>query len=52
MIKVPENRTVYIRGKKFVEGETLPGGVFIEFEKKPVKKTEKQSEFFNEKESD
>ena len=44
-MKVPSNKTVYIRSRKYVEGEELPGGVYIEIDDKPVKKqSEKKSD--------
>jgi len=31
MMKVPANKTVYIKSRKYVEGQELPGGVYIDF---------------------
>ena len=41
---VPMNKTVYIKSRKYVEGQELPGGVYIEFDNKPVKKSDKKEE--------
>ena len=38
-MKVPANKTVYIKSRKYVEGQELPGGVYIDFDEKPVKKS-------------
>jgi hypothetical protein len=43
-MKVPAGQTVWIKSRKFVEGEELPGGVYMELEKPPAKKPAKQIE--------
>ena len=43
---VPMNKTVYIKSRKYVEGEELPGGVFIDFDEKPVKKSYDKKDAF------
>jgi len=46
MMKVPAGKTVYIKSRKYVEGEELPGGVFIDFDEKPVKKSYDKKDAF------
>jgi hypothetical protein len=46
MMKIPAGKTVYIKSRKYVEGEELPGGVFIDFDEKPVKKSYDKKDAF------
>jgi hypothetical protein len=45
-MKVPKNKTVYIKSRKYVEGQELPGGVYIDFDEKPAKKQADKKDAF------
>jgi len=44
-MKVPEGQTIWIKSRKFVAGEELPGGVYIDTEKPAIKKPVKESSY-------